>query len=271
MANRPLIRGASLACALLVGGCAGWSTWDEERTVVVPEREVGADDYMVVSGDTMYSIAFRHQLDYRQLARWNGVGSDYLIFPGQVLRLKPAPGTEVARERYVTGEIESVGMDDVAIGKPRAIQPGSPAPRVPPAPEEPPQTAVGGYAWSWPTAGTVLRGFGKDGNRGLDLAGNDGQPILAAAPGRVVYSGNALKGYGELIIIKHDELFLSAYGYNARRHVKEGDVVTAGQPIATMGRGPENRPMLHFEIRRSGKPVNPANLLPAHTVSANGG
>lgn len=267
MASRPLIRSAWFACAMLVAGCAGWSTWDDERTVVVPEREVGRGDYMVVRGDTMYSIAFRHQLDYRQLARWNGIGSDYLIFPGQVLRLSSPPGGEIARERYVTGEIESVGMDDVAIGKPRAIMPGSPVPRVPPAPEEPPQTAIGGYPWGWPTVGTVIRGFGRDGNRGLDIAGNDGQPVTAAAPGRVVYSGNALKGYGELIIVKHDELYLSAYGYNARRHVKEGDVVTAGQPIATMGRGPENKPMLHFEIRRSGKPVNPANLLPRQTAA----
>jgi lipoprotein NlpD len=268
MATHPLIRSAWLACAVLVGGCAGWSTWEEERTIVVPDRVVGTDDYMVVRGDTLYSIAFRNQLDFRQLARWNEIGSSYLIYPGQVLRLKPQPGVVLERERIVTGEIESVGMDDVAIGKPRAITPDSPAPRVPPAPEEPPQTAIGGYQWSLPTAGGVIRGFGKDGNRGLDFGGSDGQPVLASAPGRVVYSGNALKGYGELIIIKHDELFLSAYGYNAQRYVKEGDVVTAGQPIATMGRGPENKPMLHFEIRRSGKPVNPANLLPKTTVSA---
>ncbi|MES0874226.1 peptidoglycan DD-metalloendopeptidase family protein [Sinimarinibacterium thermocellulolyticum] len=268
MASQSLMRGVALACAVVLGGCAGWSTWEEERTVVVPERVAGADEYVVVRGDTLYSIAFRNQLDYRQLARWNDIGPSYLIYPGQVLRLKPKPGVVVERERIVTGEIESVGIDDVAIGKPRAASPDSPPPRMPPAPEEPPQTAVGGYRWGLPTAGSVIRGFGEGGNRGIDFGGSDGQPIFAAAPGRVVYSGNALKGYGELIIIKHDELFLSAYGYNAQRHVKEGDVVTAGQPIATMGRGPENRPMLHFEIRRSGKPVNPAKLLPMPTAAS---
>jgi lipoprotein NlpD len=264
MAGIRLIRGVIAAGALLVGGCAGWSTWEDERVVVVPERAIGPDDYLVVRGDTMYSIAFRHQLDFRQLARWNGVGSDYLIYPGQVLRLKPQPGAApVPRERIVTGEIESVGMDDVAATRPRPVTADSPPPRLPPPPEEPAQTAVGGYQWAWPTDGSVMRRFGQEGNRGLDLAGRDGQTIVAAAPGRVVYSGNALKGYGELIIIKHDELYLSAYGYNARRLVKEGDIVTAGQPIAAMGRGPENKPMLHFEIRRSGKPVNPSTLLPS--------
>src|SRR5690606_23225113 len=92
MANRSLIRSACAACVVLVGGCAGWSTWDQERTVLVPERVVGADDYMVARGDTLYSIAFRNQLDYRQLARWNDIGASYLIYPGQVLRLKPPPG-----------------------------------------------------------------------------------------------------------------------------------------------------------------------------------
>jgi lipoprotein NlpD len=268
MAGIRLIRGLLVAGALLVGGCAGWSTWEDERVVIVPERAIGPDDYLVVRGDTMYSIAFRHQLDYRQLARWNGVGSDYLIYPGQVLRLKAPQGAAPAsRERIVTGEIESVGMDDVTAVRPRPVTADSPPPRVPPPPEEPAQTAVGGYQWTWPTAGSVVRRFGQEGNRGLDLGGSDGQAVVAAAPGRVVYSGNALKGYGELIIIKHDELYLSAYGYNAKRHVKEGDIVTAGQPIAAMGRGPENRPLLHFEIRRSGKPVNPATLLPAQTAA----
>ncbi len=264
MVRPRLIRALVLISVLLTAGCAGWSTWDDERSVVVvPEREIGPGDYLVVRGDTMYSIAFRNQLDFRQLARWNNIGSDYLIYPGQVLRLKAPPSGPP--ERRLTGEIESVGMDDVGIGRPVAINPDSPPPPPMAPPEDPPQTAVGGYRWGWPTGGTILRRFGQDGSRGIDFTGTEGQSVVAAAPGRVVYSGNALKGYGELIIIKHDELYLSAYGYNSQRHVQEGDVVTAGQRIASMGRGPENRPMLHFEVRRSGRPVNPSELLPAWT------
>lgn len=254
---------AVLAVLLLTTGCAGWSTWEDQRNrSVKPSRAVGPDDYVVRRGDTVYSIAFRNSLDYRQLARWNGIGSDYLIHPGQVLRLKGAPPPPRPKPRHQNGDIESVGMDDVDIGKPTPVVSNSPPPEMPPAPED--YSEVGGsYAWVWPTAAGVMRGYGQDGSRGLDFGGREGQPVLAAAPGRVVYSGNALKGYGELIIIKHDEIYLSAYGYNRSRHVKEGDVVTAGQPIGEMGRGPENRPLLHFEIRRSGKPVNPLEKLPA--------
>jgi len=107
----------------------------------------------------------------------------------------------------------------------------------------------------------VLERFGN-GNKGLDIAGQVGAPVVAAGPGKVVYSGAALKGYGELIIIKHDERYLSAYGYNRRRLVAEGELVTAGQRIAELGLGPEQKPLLHFEIREKGKPINPLGLLP---------
>lgn len=264
--NRHWALGLALCGAAMVSsGCAGWKSWDDNKARSSPapaqQRPIGPGEYRVVSGDTMYSIAFRNQLDYRQLARWNGIGDHYLIFPGQVLRLTP-PAGESQPKRHITGEIESTPMDDMGIGKPVAINPDSPPPMPMAPPEDPPQTAIGGYQWVVPTQGSVLRRFGQDSNRGIDFGGRDGQAILAAAPGRVVYSGNALKGYGELIIIKHDELYLSAYGYNRERHVKEGDVVTSGQPIGVMGRGPENKPMLHFEIRRSGHPIDPAELLP---------
>src|SRR3546814_15550630 len=115
----------------------------------------------------------------------------------------------------------------------------------------------------------VMRGFGQQGSKGVDFGGVVGQPVFAAAPGRVVYSGNALKGYGELIIIKHDEVYLSAYGYNSKRYVKEGDIVTAGQPIAEMGLGPANKPTLHFEIRQQGETISPASKLPARPGACN--
>ena len=284
---RMIVRLMAMAMALGLAGCAGWSSWEDAKSGVTAssdstslpaQRAVGPDDYAVVRGDTVYSIAFRNSLDFRELAAWNGIGPSYLIVPGQVLRLVPPPKT-----RHQNGDIESEGMSDIQIAAPQPISGDSPPPvaiappvvapvvsapvvRAPAiaAPVEPPLKS--GYSWSWPTQGAVMRGYGQQGSKGLDFTGREGQPVLAAAPGRVVYSGNALKGYGELIIIKHDDTYLSAYGYNRSRHVKEGDVVTAGQPIGKMGRGPENKPLLHFEIRERGKPINPASKLPAKTA-----
>jgi lipoprotein NlpD len=262
--------------AALLGGCAGWSTWEDSKMPsglppVVPERPVGSGDHLVRPGDTVYSIAFRNSLDYRELARWNNVGANYLIRPGQVLRLTPPPA--MVRPRIQTGDITSESMEDVQVAPPQPITAESPPPVALPGAAVPPVATGGtdplftaGYEWIWPTDGVVVRGYGQQGNKGLDFSGSEGQPVIAAAPGRVVYSGNALKGYGELVIIKHDDVYLSAYGYNRTRLVKEGDIVTTGQPIAEMGRGPENKPVLHFEIRERGKPVNPVDRLPAKTA-----
>ena len=118
--------------------------------------------------------------------------------------------------------------------------------------------------WQWPATGPIYRGFSPEqGSKGLDIGGEVGQPVLAVAAGKVVYSGSALKGYGELVIVKHDETYLSAYGYNRRRLVTEGDVVQPGQTIAELGVGPEQKAELHFEIRENGKPVDPMRFLPA--------
>ncbi len=266
------LRVLALLSAALLSGCAGWSSWEDERNdaPAVPQQiqtAVKDGEYRVQRGDTMYSIAFRNNVDFRQLAAWNKIGNDYLIYPGQLLRLSQPPP-----EKRFSGEIESIGIADVNIGKPQPVTPNSAPPtltQMPPIQEydELPPAVAGDYAWVWPAEGTLLRNFAQSSNRGMDIGGRNGQPIFAAAPGRVVYSGNALKGYGELIIIKHDEMYLSAYGYNRSRHVKEGDLVTAGQPIAEMGRGPENKPLLHFEIRKSGKPIDPASKLVGSTVS----
>lgn len=247
----------------------------------LPQRPYGPNDYLVKKGDTMYSIAFRNQVDYRDLARWNNIGSDNLIYPGQVLRLS---ATSPMAPR--NGQIAAQGIDMNDTDRPQALstQPtpiimGSPAPSYPsgaPPVITPPTTVAttpiiatpsgggGQPGWRWPVDGTVTRGFNVDaGARGLDFTGTLGQPVVAASAGKVVYSGSALKGYGELVIIKHDDLRLSAYGYNQKRLVKEGDVVSAGQQIAELGTGPENKPLLHFEIRERGKPVNPVPYLPA--------
>jgi lipoprotein NlpD len=133
-----------------------------------------------------------------------------------------------------------------------------------PAPAAAPRSSgLATGTWEWPTRGKLLRAFDGSSNKGIDIGGEPGQIVVASRAGKVVYSGSALKGYGELIIIKHDEDTLSAYGYNRRRMVEEGDSVVGGQPIAELGFGPENKPLLHFEIRDHGKPVDPKQLLPA--------
>lgn len=248
--------GVAGLCAVLVGGCAELYRWPDRMNTPPARRAEPAPEghYVIKPGDTLYSIAFRHQLDFRELAVWNDIGPDYLIRPGQVIRLS-------APEVVASSSIQTAPM---------APDPGVPAPSVSPpvavalpVPAPAPERAPGPLSWQWPTRGTVVKEFGDGSGKGVDIAGQLGQPVVAAAPGKVVYSGAALKGYGELIIIKHDDVHLSAYGYNRRRLVGEGATVAAGQPIAELGLGPEQKPVLHFELRRKGKPVDPAAYLPA--------
>lgn len=304
----------ALPALLILGlsGCASALNWNpppqrevhnQSAGLIVPERPVSAGEYMVRQGDTMYSIAFRNNLDFRELARWNGIGTDFLIRPGQVLKLGPAPRvalhegeivshpeeeTAPPAARPIALPTESIGVPAVdGVNTPRPYAPVAPPPPSPqvatapaatvpaaaPAPVAVPPPLMtsesgGPYRWQWPTEGVVVRGYNPGaGSKGLDFSGNVGQTVVAAAPGKVVYSGSALKGYGELIIIKHDDLRLSAYGYNRTRLVNEGQMVRGGQPIAELGLGPENRPVLHFEIRERGQPVDPVPYLPAKTAS----
>ncbi|MGQ0586816.1 MAG: peptidoglycan DD-metalloendopeptidase family protein [Gammaproteobacteria bacterium] len=246
--SAPRALGLVLA-AVLAGGCTEAYRWSDSPSRRPPPRvEVPEGYHLIEQGDTVYSIAFRNQLDFRELAAWNDIGPDYLIHPGQTLRLTPPPGGAPIRTTPIgppppTGSVGSA--------------PAAPRPPTPAAPAE----VVLKFAWRWPTAGSVLKPF-SEGGKGVDIGGTLGQPVVAAAPGKVVYSGGALKGYGELIIIKHDDVHLSAYGYNRRRLVGEGATVAAGQPIAELGLGPEQKPVLHFEVRRRGKPVDPAGYLP---------
>ena len=278
--------------AALLSACSGSEVHEQSarraRNAAAPARVAGPGQYTVQRGDTLYSIAFRNQIDYHDLADWNGIGRDYTIYPGRVLRLTP-PGTTLLPPPV--RQAESAAPLPAASGRPPAAVPrGSVAaaavvPSVPPLPPNsaaPPVTAsaapvapaasadsdISGPGfdagrWEWPTRGKVVRGFTGDGSsKGIDISGDLGQIVVAAAGGKVVYSGSALKGYGELVIIKHDEQYLTAYGYNRRRLVEEGQQVLAGQPIAELGAGPEQRPLLHFEIRDRGKPVDPLPLLP---------
>jgi len=208
--------------------CGPKTRWDHTPT----ERHI------VRSGETLYSIAFRYDKDPRDLAYWNKLGSGALIHPGQVILLNRPQGM-AARQN-----------------KAPAPAPGKKLPDIPT------QAAPG---WQWPSGGNIVVEFGKrpGSGTGVLIAGRQGDPVRAAASGRIVYSGSGLTGYGELIIVKHNDTYLSAYGHNASLLVKEGQTVKKGQRIATMGEGPGQKPRLHFEIRRNGEPVNPRQYLPA--------
>lgn len=274
-----------LAVALLVGvslmlaGCGSTPTRSTPRAhpPAHPHPHPPAEeDYVVRPGDTLYSIAFRNQLDYHDLANWNGIGRDYLIHVGQHLALHATGIWALPRSAPAKAGAPAAGPVPVPRGNSAA-----PPSRPPPAPTPVGGTVTGAAAgsdagdtpaeaasgpigvWRWPTAGEVAQTYAPDdGRKGIDIRGEVGQAVMAAAAGKVVYSGSALKGYGELVIIKHNEDYLSAYGYNRRRLVQEGQQVAAGQAIAELGLGPEQQPLLHFEIRNKGRPLNPLSLLP---------
>jgi len=204
----------------------------------IPRYVPDPDTHIVRRGETLFSIAWRYGKDPADVARWNQLGDGSLIHPGDAIRLAPPSGS-AARS-----------------GSSSSRPPPKMLPKVPTQPPPP---------WSWPANGRVSVEFGgKPGTgTGILIDGTVGQPITAAASGRVVYAGSGLIGYGKLIILKHNDTYLSAYGYNASLLVKEGETINKGQRIATMGEGPERKARLHFEIRRNGKPVNPRQYLPA--------
>jgi lipoprotein NlpD len=320
----------------------------------------GAETYHVVRGDTLHTIAFKHGLDYRDIAAWNGIVPPYRIFAGQDLRLTPpasagsrsagvaaaapqvpkaapapppkaapaasapavasaapAPNSprntaplfeDVTTEPAMPADIGKTPVPSSTASSTPAVATATPAARpestaktatasigikgaaaaepaasksVPPPTdagskqattdtpskivEDSVATSANGLAWRWPGKGALAGTFvaGDQTRQGIDIAGKAGDPVLAAGDGEVVYSGNGLLGYGELIIVKHNASFLSAYGHNRKRLVQEGDKVKAGQQIAEMGSSASSRDELHFEIRKNGKPVNPLDYLPA--------
>ncbi len=211
--------------------------------------------YTVKRSDTLYSIAWRYGLDYNQLAARNGIDVDAPIHPGQRLRLIRPTDTAVASTP--TGPAKSPP-------KPASAAPAKTTKPAAPAPS--PAITYSGRdprSWLWPTDGRLLSSFSATdlARRGIRVVGKAGQPVRAVADGKVVYSGNGLAGYGNLIIIKHSNTYLSAYAYCQERLVQEGILVKAGSKVATMGTR-ENRAQLHFEIRRNGKPVDPLKYLP---------
>ncbi|HEY5971858.1 MAG TPA: peptidoglycan DD-metalloendopeptidase family protein [Pseudoxanthomonas sp.] len=231
------------------------STVVRETSSSSPQRMVSKPKHgatvRVQRGDTLYGVAFRNGIDVRDLAAWNNIGAPYTIYPGQSLRLYPAGGRPPA---------SSVASNP----RPPSATAVKPRPVVTATPPKAPAPASSGFSWRWPAEGQVIGRFaaGDATKQGVDIGGSGGQAVRAAGDGVVVYSGAGLVGYGELVIIKHSETWLSAYGHNRKRLVNEGQNVKAGQQIAEMGRSGASRDMLHFEIRDNGKPVDPLLYLP---------
>lgn len=217
--------------------------------------------YVVSRGETLFSIAWSRNIDFRELANTNNIASPYTIYPGQVLQLDP---------RY-RSRSKPVGSTASPSTTSSASQPKSSSIKSSSKPRSSPQPVTAGldknqypYRWQWPARGKLLRRYSSSGyvHKGIDLEGKLGEPVYAANSGVVVYAGNGLKGYGNLLIIKHNEYYLSAYGHNSQLLVREGEKVKSGQKIAKIGDTGTNQVKLHFEIRRDGKPVDPLKVLP---------
>ncbi len=235
---------------------------------------VPRDGYHVVQpGETLYGISFRYGLRYQDVAAWNRLDDASRIDVGQRLRLRPPEQiTPIVAASPVpvpvpapAPVVRSPGPTPAPAPPPVTVVAAPPAPIAAPAPRPLVAPAAGAPVWRWPTSGQVVGRYvaGDPTEQGIDIAGNSGQAVNAAADGVVVYSGAGLVGYGELVIIKHNDQWLSAYGHNRRRLVAEGAQVKAGDVIAEMGRTGASRDMLHFEIRFNGKPVDPLQFLPA--------
>jgi len=276
-----VIKGAgwliSALIVVLVTGCASPHSvpvQDRSRSKIVRQAPSVSSSsvYVVRKGDTLYSIAFRHGLSYRTVARLNNIRGDYQIYPGQRLVLKPG-AQKIVRESSARANISSANSSTVSKTDKKSVKKRTVPPKtvekhtnssVSANTSNKTTSRAGRIRWQWPSKGRLIASFKTKGqvNKGVNLAGRKGDPVFAAASGTVVYAGNGLLGYGNLIIIDHNQNFLSAYAHNSRVLVKESDKVTVGDKIAEMGRSGAERVMLHFEIRRDGVPVNPLRYLP---------
>lgn len=289
---------AVLAITFLVAGCAKTTVVRSSSASRPPASTAGGKPVQtsgktvtVRKGDTLYRIASAHGVSALDIAMWNRIAPPYTIHPGQTLRLSAPEPTRPARpgttQASTTGKPASgasttaparpseagkpaAGSKPGTTGKPSTATVTKPAPSAgstkPSGTSAPAATPApdAGFAWRWPADGSVVGRFVADDptRQGIDIGGKSGAPVRAAADGVVVYSGAGLVGYGELIIIKHSEQWLSAYGHNRARLINEGQRVKAGDQIAEMGRSGASRDMLHFEIRYNGKPQDPLSALP---------
>ncbi len=286
---------------LLLAGCMSQPpvpAVDRSAQKATAAQPLGPGYYTVKRGDTLYRIAQEHGLDHRDIVAWNNIANPSAIKEGQVLRIAPPGPVEASSEGAVTKPIasgavvESRSLDQSNSTTSTETQANGLLKREPRAGKEPysdeayarlngkgsaeplkaPETkaeaapaavvAPDDVPWMWPTSLKVSSPYNDTGNKGLDFAGKAGDPVLAAGDGKVVYAGNGLRGFGELVIVKHNATYLSAYAHNRKILVKEGQQVSRGQKIAEMGSTDADSVKLHFEIRKQGKPVDPAQYLP---------
>jgi lipoprotein NlpD len=220
--------------------------------VAVPQS-VPEGFYAVKRGDTLYSIALEHGADYREVAQWNSLDDPTRLRVGQVLRVKPPPEPSVQiGSGLIAGRVES-----------RPLEAQKPVPAVvPPMVREEPKLEVQPLQFMWPAKGKVLAGFAEPRHKGIDIEGKIGDPVIAAAAGRVTYVGSGIPGLGKLVVIRHDQGFITVYAHNKDILVKEQQSVTRGQKIAELGNSDAERPKLHFQIRKGSAAVDPLLYLP---------
>jgi lipoprotein NlpD len=300
MKNNRAKLGFAFVALLFLTACASKSpapVSGGSQTSSASAAQAAKDSYTVKSGDTLYSIAREHGMDHRELIAINGIDSPNRIVPGKVLKVRPPGGatgavastapitSEVVVSRPIGGETgveqrplagssETLQREPKAGKQPYSDQALAKAQAQPKAGEAPPAVArnevkpaepgLSGddLAWNWPASGKTVGSFGEAGNKGIDIAGKAGDPVLAAADGKVI-NASFLRGYGKLIIVKHNATYISVYGHNQTILVKDGQMVTRGQKIAEMGNTDTDQVKLHFEVRSQGKPLDPMKYLPS--------
>ncbi|MGE3318876.1 MAG: peptidoglycan DD-metalloendopeptidase family protein [Candidatus Berkiella sp.] len=257
----------SLFCAL--SGCSQYFASQEAAPVVSigSQLPITRGYHTVLAGETLYAIAWQYGHDYRDLAQINHIEPPYRIYPGQKIALKGK--FTVAKRSTVAKKSDPKQLVDKTVkpAKVEVTKANSPKIEITKAEITKPAVKAGlvkSQEWVWPVKGKLIKTFSKHEHtfsKGVDIAGSLGTPVLSAKEGKVVYSGDGLRGYGQLIIIKHNDTFLSAYAHNQRLLVKEGDSINQGQTIAYMGQSDADRVKLHFEIRKNGQPVDPLLYL----------
>ncbi len=266
----------ALLAAALLAGCASQGTApvrDGSGVSSAPAASVSPSTgyHTVRPGETLLGIARQYGVTLPDLVSWNRITDPDQIHAGQTLRVSPSAaagaiagsGGAVVTPVPATGSLAgTVPTVREPVGGRAPVAEPAPVEASPPVAVETPPSAVGGQ-WKWPASGTVIAGFNESSNKGLDIGGAVGEPVYAAAAGKVVYAGSGLRGYGKLIVIKHNQEYNSVYAHNDKLLVKEDDQVTQGQKIAELGSSEADRPKLHFEIRKQGKAVDPTGYLPA--------
>ena len=274
---------ATLVLTAWLVGCSGtdpdnlrpWEKTDQSEGNTARTKDYGSKleegkPYVVVKGDTLYSIAFRLGIDFRELAARNGIQSPYIIKAGQTLRTaKPAakpvkvtPKPVAKAPKVATKAASPPKKTNKMAAKQSKVTPVTKPSSKSQARNDTVKKSQPVSRWRWPSAGKVIRTYSSNRHKGIDIAGKRGDPVKAVAAGRVVYAGTGVTGYGSLLIIKHNDTYLSAYGHNERLLVSENMSIQAGQQIATMGSSGTDTVKLHFELRRRGQPIDPLTLLP---------